>query len=647
MASPTGFHCNIPGARVLGSQRLPRERAAPFTPCAGLHDGAQQPAQGDTENRGFMGVMTLARGLRRGLAVTAQRPRSNPPGAACRWLLLAGLLVSAGPFHASLAHAQAPQSPTVEGHVVDIQNEEIIIDLAGSSGAKVDDVVEVWRSLQVRHPVTKQLVRDRFVIGRLRLRRVGENLAKAIAEGDFDTPPRAGDTVVLRQSKTSGAVSVGIEPADPAGEPAAGEEKSPTPYGPAEPGDDETGQVARLFESLRGKAVVYRIQAYERWMAEHPQSRYARVLWEEAAVLRRLVGHELKERKRQARRKSRRLSEDYPRFVPPTEALAAQPFTFGLRLDPGTHGAMLHLRVAGQEGYVPLPMKATGGGFFRVTVPAKQMRPPKLEYFVERIAKTGSSKSVIGSSQLPLALPVRDVTEPAPAQPPLATIAMWTDYADYNRLRGDDVTWQTEGYFGMRFGDTGIRALRSGFGVYRGVGGSIEDLDELGMSSRKVGLTYGYLEGEFGITDFVGIVARPIIGLKDGGITGGGQAMLRLGNDLRTNLLLGGEFLGGVGLRGVAQLELEVIDDWPLMVRSEVTNQPAGSSSSTETVRPDQEEFLGEDTSLGVNDIGVRGIAQVGYRIADSFVVAVRGSYQGRTINHSGPGFGGALSYTW
>ncbi len=592
--------------------------------------------------------------------MTRKTPRSNQPGAACRWLLLAGLLVSAGPFHASLAHAQAPQSPTIEGHVVAIQDEEIIIDLAASSGAKVDDLVVVWRSLQVRHPVTKRLVRDRFVIGRLRLRRVGENLAKAVVEGDFDSPPRAGDIVMLHKPETSVAVVGGDpestdwdalagRPAAEAGDTAAVDASASTPHAATDPAvvGDEARQVAQLFESLRGQSVVHRIRAYEGWIAEHPQSGHARVLWEEAAVLRKLVQHELKERDRQARRRSRRLSAAEPRFVPPTEALASQPFTFGIRFDEWTKGAVFHVRAAGEEGYVPLSMKPTGGGYFRVTLPAKQLQPPKLEYFVERVTKAGNSKTVIGSPERPLALAVRDVTEPEPAPPPLATIAMWTDYADYNRMRGNDVSWQTEGYFGMRFGDTGIRALRSGFGVYRGVGGSLDELDELGMSSRKVGLTYGYLEGELGITDFVGVLARPVIGLKDGGITGGAQASIRLGNDLRTNLLLGGEFLGGVGLRGFAQLELEVIDDWPLMVRSEVSNQPAGSSSSTDRVRPDREDFLPEDTSVEVNDIGVRGIAQVGYRIADSFVVAVRGSYQGRTINHSGPGFGGALSYTW
>jgi len=28
-------------------------------------------------------------------------------------------------------------------------------------------------------------------------------------------------------------------------------------------------------------------------------------------------------------------------------------------------------------------------------------------------------------------------------------------------------------------------------------------------------------------------------------------------------------------------------------------------------------------------------------------VISARGSYQGRTINHAGPGFGGAVTYQW
>jgi hypothetical protein len=234
-----------------------------------------------------------------------------------------------------------------------------------------------------------------------------------------------------------------------------------------------------------------------------------------------------------------------------------------------------------------------------------------------------------------------------PARPERATVAVWTDYADYNRFRGNDAAWQTEGFLGMRFGELGVRALRSGFGVLRGVGGSLEDLDDLGLSPRRIGLTYGYVEGEFGIHDLFGVIARPVVGLKDGGVTGGAQLVFRLGNDLRTNLQLGGEALGGVGLRSFAELELEELEDWPLMFRCEVSNQPAGSSSSVDEVRPGEDGVPPEGASIAVNDIGVRGIVQAGYRILDVLVVSARVSYQGRTIQHSGPGFGGGISYTW
>ena len=220
-----------------------------------------------------------------------------------------------------------------------------------------------------------------------------------------------------------------------------------------------------------------------------------------------------------------------------------------------------------------------------------------------------------------------------------------TDYADWNRLRGNDVVWQTEGDVGMRLGDVGVRAVRTGFGVYRGVGGSLEDLDERNLSARKVGLTYGYLEGEFGISHFVSILSRAMIGLLEDGVSGGAQALLRVGNDRENNLLVGGEVLGEVGLRAITQLELAVFEKVPVMVRTEVTNQPVGSAVGPgEMVYPAD---AGAEPSLERGEVGARAIVQVGYRFVPGLQVAVRGSYQGRTINHAGPGVGGAVRYQW
>src|SRR5262249_12060269 len=146
------------------------------------------------------------------------------------------------------------------------------------------------------------------------------------------------------------------------------------------------------------------------------------------------------------------------------------------------------------------------------------------------------------------------------------------------RFRGNDRAWQTEGDVGVRFGDVGVRALRTGFGVYRGIGGGIAELDQQGAEGRKVGLTYGYIETELGATQTFSVIGRTVVGLLDRGISGGGQILFRIGNDRRTNLVLGGELLGGVGLRSITALELNTFPRFPILLRTEVTNQPAGSA---------------------------------------------------------------------
>jgi hypothetical protein len=86
----------------------------------------------------------------------------------------------------------------------------------------------------------------------------------------------------------------------------------------------------------------------------------------------------------------------------------------------------------------------------------------------------------------------------------------------------------------------------------------------------------------------------------------------------------------------VAQLELEPQGRVPVLFRTEVTNQPAGEASS---VLP--------GISAKRSEIGGRVIVQGGYRLFPPFVLFARLSYQGRTIVHAGPGFGGGAQYEW
>jgi hypothetical protein len=247
-----------------------------------------------------------------------------------------------------------------------------------------------------------------------------------------------------------------------------------------------------------------------------------------------------------------------------------------------------------------------------------------MEYFVEGVPELSAPVAVVGTAEEPRLVEVDALPGTPRPEGTLAQLSIQSEIASFNVKRANDYVWQTEGTVGWRLHDQGIRAVRSGFGVLRGKGGSLRDLDELGREPETVGLTYGYVEAEITLTSTYALIARPILGLREGGITGGAQGFVRIGNDLRTNLSIGGEVLGTVGQRGIVQLDWRTIRRVPIVLRTEITNQPANS-----------------------HDVGARAIAQVGYQATPELVVALRGSYQGRTINHAGPGGGLAVSYQW
>jgi hypothetical protein len=528
----------------------------------------------------------------------------------------------------------------VEGRVVAFELGDFVVDVASDRGATNGVLLELWRPLSIKHPVTGQLVSDRFLIGRLRLTQVRGALSLARADGKLSQPPQPGDVVVFHRRSSAGGASP-----NPAGDSAAkasssnsqnsDQPSSAAPEGASGPtvnvAPGEANEVSALFDGLRGASVSARVQAYEGYVTQHPHGQYALVLYEEAAQLRRLIALE---RDTAAGREPLLRS-----FQPPTEARSHTPLGIALEVsNEPLSGAILHSRNAGEVAYHSLPMKPAGGGYYAATVAADRMRAPVLEYFVEGVGTDGKARFLLGSAEAPQSVEVSDVPVAKVAARPPATVSLSTDYADWNNFKGNDVVWQTEGSVGMRFEDVGLRAARTGFGVYRGTGGSLAELDQQKVSGRSVGLTYGYLEGEFGISHFTSIIGRLVIGLEDDGVNGGAQALLRLGNDRETNLTIGGEALGGIGLRGITELQLASFPRVPILFRTEVTNQPAGVAVP--------KSALG-NVATEVGEVGARAIAQVGYRFLPELVVALRGSYQGRTINHAGPGFGGAVTYQW
>lgn len=507
-----------------------------------------------------------------------------------------------------LAPLARAEDAWVEGTVLGADGTDLVVDLGTSRGASDGTTVELWRTVRIKHPVTGQMLTDRFLVGKLRLTQVRPNLALAQPSGELTRVPQPGD--VVRLAKATLPVTTLPPPIAVVPVPA------PTNV------DADAQSLSALFESLREKTPQFRAAAYEAYARTHPQSRFVTVLIEEAAALRKADAAPVAAPVAAAPRSN---PVEAKSFRAATDAFANTPLEVAIELSGDYQGAVLFAYSSEKSGYVPMPMKREGDGYFAATIPPALVATPRVKYFIEASGSDGAMVPVEGTSEVPLAIEVRDKPSPMAPIPVRIQFSLWTDFATWNTKKFDDYASQTEGLFGVRFGDTGVRAIRTGFGVYRGVGGTLDQLDSP-TGPSKVGLTYGYLETELAPATIYSIVVRAVVGLGQDGIGGGMQGFMRIGSDRKTNLLVGGEVLSGVGLRGIAQLEWSAAPRWPIMFRTEVTNQPIGTSGG---------------------DVGVRLIAQAGFRITDRFTAALRASYQGRTINHAGPGGGAAVEYSW
>lgn len=540
--------------------------------------------------------------------------------------------------------AMAAPPGNVEGTVLSLEGKDVIVDVGAPRGLVEGDLLELWRSIELVHPVTRKAVRDRYRIGFLKVVQVRDRLTVAVARGELQREPRVGDTVLLRrepETKPAAVASPTAKPAEPSPKTSA-----------APPSDADAARVSALFESVKEAPLTDRIRAYVDFVRKYPKSPYSPILHEDAVQYHRLLRAELdaaknpRARAEQARDREESAPSEHPPgsvsvtdFEAPTVSLPGRPFEIGFRISGPVSGVVLHVRGPSDVGYRPIPMKAASSGHFHVAIPPELMKPPEVLYFAESVDTAGHATAIVGTEDAPLKLDVlRGVEKASTTLQRRTTAAGLVDFADFNTLqkKNNDRTLQIEGQLGMRFVDIGVRALRSGFGVYRGYGGSLYELDELKLEPRNVGLTYGYLEGEFGIIKRASIVARAVCGLTEEGVSGGAMAMIRIGSDLETNLAIGGEFLGGIGSRSITQLEIREIHRVPILLRTEVSNQPAGTLTG---LRPGSSQLAG--------DLGLRTIVQFGYELTPGFVVSLRASAQGRTIHHYGFGGGGAVSYSW
>ncbi|MFO0674331.1 MAG: hypothetical protein U0235_32755 [Polyangiaceae bacterium] len=156
-------------------------------------------------------------------------------------------------------------------------------------------------------------------------------------------------------------------------------------------------------------------------------------------------------------------------------------------------------------------MRAMGAHYFAGTLPGDAIDDGGAQYFVEGVLSDGTAVPVVGTASAPREVEVERPPFMGKRRGTIAEVQLTSELASFNTKAPNDYMFQTEGQSSWRLGDVGVRAVRSGFGVIRGKGGLLSDLDA-GRSPTDIGLTYGYVEAEWGLSHTYAIVTRPIIG---------------------------------------------------------------------------------------------------------------------------------------
>ena len=538
----------------------------------------------------------------------------------------------------------APATAHREGTIVRVDRDLLVVDLGRDAGIVVGERVPVMRPITVRHPITGQPLHDSYPLGSLQVYSVGDELSVLRVTEALIRPPAVGDRVVspLLAAAPGARPTTAVAVATPAATPRATRPSATAPTPPATapthpliitempdeapcptvaaPGlgaDERT--VLAVFLSTLGRPTGERVARWTAYLRDHRDAPWSGAVRAEVAALTSVA----------APPQPPPPPRPTARAAPPEALRLGDPALVALQVaDAPVLGARLSARRPGAEAYTTVTMTRDGDGFLRAQVPAALVTLEGFEYFVEFDVEGGGSVPVIGSSAQPRTVTVERPPGEEPDPRGRTRIDLRADFADVgSRTIGTRFVAQrftvVEGDFLQRLHTRALYGYRVGFGVYSGYGLPLASLTG-DLASVPSTVVYGYHELEFSPSEFVHLIVRGQVGVHQSGLVGGAQLRVRIGYELRTNLVLGGDVLAEVGQKAFFALNFHPHARVPMLAQGEVFNQ-----------------------SVASGDPMFRVVAQVGWRATPWFTVAARGSYQLRNIQNGGFGAGLSTTFDW
>lgn len=563
------------------------------------------------------------------------------------WCLCACCTVAWGSVRMASAQprARGAEARPRDATIVQIDGEDVYLDIGGDAIA-AGATLTLRRPIETRHPVTRAVLRDSFPIGRLVVWQVGEtmsiarvsgsshrpvqlaDLARPVAQAPPVTPlPAAGagtGTRVVADAASlvpDSTVSSAASTAPPRACPPA---PAPVPCPAQQSGMDvRTAEILRAWSATLGLLPEERIRVWSSFLQNSESSPYARYARAELLSAQRELA-----RGRVEGPTAGSLAE----FAPLTRAYEGEPVAFAGIVTRGVAVSDLsaYVRARGTEDapFTRVPMQIDAAGHVSAEVPPALVAVAGFEWFAEITLGDGRTALVSGGPASPNRVEVWPSVDGPHDESDRSRVRFSTDYVDFNRSRLNDYYIAFEGDFTYRLGIPYLPSVRVGYGHLQGESGSVEGLDKLGVLPQAVGFTYGFVEPEVAFHEMFAVAVRVTAGLgsperRVDGLRGGFQLRFRIGPATGTNIVLAGETIPELGLRGYIGLCWLPVKDWPMAAEVHVTDQPNNG------------------------DIAVRGVFEIGHRFGRVFALSTRLAYQGRNIDHSGFGVGLAATFDW
>ncbi len=504
--------------------------------------------------------------------------------------------------------------------VVMVTKDEIVFDRGTEAGVKAGDKVVLYRTITIHHPLSREKITDKFPIGEVRVAESSELLSIIKNSKRLAHAPKAGDLVLVSKK----------QPAKPDRQPEAAEPEPVQMPCPTVPATGMTGEVKALHSAYLkslGRSIDRRIWVYEQFVDRYPTGAYAEAVQDEIAWLGVL--------------RQEKTEEDEK--IEPGAAVLHSPIT---TLEVGDvaqmviaivsrrpiHGARLFLRKVGDEGFDEMALEPTGAYYFRGVIPEQYVSERgRFEYFIEVAFVEGESVPKVASGANPhvvkVTTPVVDKIEYADR----SVARVMFEYVNFDMDKNvDDEYWAFEADYFYRI-STFLYGVRVGMGIFSGTGGVLKEIEESKDNNLEAAVNYGYLEGEFEIVPMFHFMLRLAVGNHR---TGDEDAMMnsvfgfeggvRIGEERKTNLVASGAVLQRIGYEARLALEINVFRRVPINLEGLVTNYPVNDSHP-----------------------GLRIVLGTGFRFTDWLAILVRGSWNARTIRHTGFGGGASLALSW